>query len=187
METGYEMQQPAQVNFKREGAKIGLLNGLFALIILYGSYFAGLEAFVSITVVVRFIPYMILILLLYGFQLRKRNGGYLSFKQGLQYAFLSYIIADILIAIGTYILYNVIDPELTQRSLDLAVSKVDEMMKTMDGAELEALKKNRETLLNADKDTGLRRTVQGFGWELIVDFMKSLIISLIIRREKPVN
>jgi len=101
-----EQQYQPQINFVREGLKIGLINGAIALLLMYGSYFAGLDTFVTVQFISVFIPYMIIILIIYGFQLRKRNGGYLSFKDGLQYTFMSYVIVTLLVAVGTYILYN---------------------------------------------------------------------------------
>ena len=39
--------QPAN-NFVREGAKIGIINGAIALLMMYGSYFGGIDTFVTV-------------------------------------------------------------------------------------------------------------------------------------------
>ena len=167
------------INFVREGVKIGLINGAISLLLMYGSYFAGLDAFVTVQFISKLIPYMMIILIIYGFQLRKRNGGYLAFKDGLQYSFMSYVIVALMMAIGTYILFNLIDKELTKKVYDAMMVKMTNM--GMKADELEKMMGKRE-----DQQTGLKTIFLGMGFGLIWDFVISLIVTLIIRREKPV-
>ena len=172
-----------QINFIRQGVKIGLVNGAIALLLMYGSYYAGLNNFVSVLFVSRFIPYMMIILIIYGFQLRKRNAGYLTFRDALKYSFMSYVIVAVLMAIGTYILYNLIDKDLTQKSFDLSLEKIKNTFAGM-GMKDEDVEKamgNREA-----QKTDFATIFLGTGFGLIWDFVVSLIVSLIIRREKPV-
>jgi hypothetical protein len=178
-----EVHNKPTINFIREGVKIGLINGAIALLLMYGSYFAGLDTFVTIQFFSRFIPYMIIILIIYGFQLRKRNGGYLSFKEGLQYSFVSYVVVALLMAIGTYILFNLVDKDLTQKSFDLSLEKMKQTFTAM-GMKEEDIEKaigNKEV-----QKTDFKTIFLGTGFGLIWDFIVSLIVSLIIRREKPV-
>lgn len=174
-----EQASQPQINFIKEGAKIGVINGAIALLLMYGSYFAGIDAFVNEQFISKFIPYMMIILIIYGFQLRKRNGGYLAFKDALQYSFISYVIVALLMAVGTYILFNVIDKELTQRVYDVMMIKMTNL--GMKAEELEKMMGKRE-----DQTTSLKNIFLGTGFGLIWDFVVSLIVALIIRREKPV-
>jgi hypothetical protein len=177
METINQEERP--INFIREGVKIGLINCAIALLLMYGSYFAGMDAFVNEQFISKFIPYMMIILIIYGFQLRKRNGGYLAFKEGLQYSFMSYVIVALLMAIGTYVLFNIIDKELTRKVYDAMMIKMTSM--GMKPEELEKVMGKRE-----DQQTGVRTIFFGTGTGLIWDFVISLIVAIIIRREKPV-
>ena len=172
-------QEVRPINFIREGVKIGLINGALALILMYGSYFAGLDAFVAEEFFSKFIPYMMVILIIYGLQLRKRNGGYVAFKEGLQYSFMSYVIVAIIVAIGTYILYNLIDKNLTQKVYDISFERYTNM--GMKEEDLVKMMGKRE-----DQNTGAARIFLGSGFNLIFKFIASLIVTLIIRREKPV-
>jgi hypothetical protein len=172
----------SSVNFIREGMKIGLINGVFALLLMYGSYFMGLDTFVSINFFTTFIPYMIIVLIIYGLQLRKRNGGYMAFKEALQYGFVSYVIAAIIIAIGTYILYNLIDKDLTQKSFDLSI---DKMKNAFESLGMNADQIDKELGKRTPQKTDIGTIFLGTGFGLIWDFIKSLLISLIIRKEKP--
>jgi hypothetical protein len=170
-------------NFIREGVKIGLINGVIALLLMYGSYFAGLDTFVTVQFISRFIPYMMIILIVYGFQLRKRNDGYLAFKEGLQYSFMSYVIVAVLVGIGTYILFNLVDKDLTQKSFDLSLAKMKSTFMNM-GMKEEEIEKAMGG--KQAQKTDIATIFLGTGFGLIWDFIVSLIVALIIRREKPV-
>lgn len=182
---GSQTDGQALVNIKREGLKIGLLNGGLALLILFGSYYVGMEFFMDVKAAEWKIPYMIIVLLVAGLLLRKKNGGYLTMKEGLQFAFLSYVIAEIITGAGIYILYNVIDPDLGnitfEKELERSIAKMKEIGAPQTDIDAE-VKKARE----AGADTGFKNIFLGMGMMLIWDFMKSLLISLAIRKEKPV-
>lgn len=183
LETQYKENPP--VNFIQEGLKIGLINGAFALILLYGSYFMGMDTFVNVQLVSTFLPYMIIVLLIYGFQLRRRNNNLMTFKEGLQFTFMSYVIAAIMVALGTYILFNYIDRDLTQKTFDIAVEKTRSMMEGLNQSD-EEIDKAIAEMEKGRKETNLRTVFLGTGQGLIWDFVKSLLIALIIKREKPV-
>ncbi len=168
-----------QINFIKEGVKIGVINGIIALVIMYGSYYAGLNTFINIEFISKLVPYMMIILIIYGFQLRKRNGGYLALKDGLQYSFMSYVIVAIIVAVGTYILFNLVDKNLTQKVYDISFMR--HKNSGMKEDELEKLMGKRE-----DQKTGISTIFLGTGFNLILNFVASLIIALIIRKEKPV-
>jgi hypothetical protein len=171
-------QEVRPVNFIREGVKIGLINGAIALLLLFGGYFAGLDIFVTVQFISKFIPYMMVILIIYGLQLRKRNGGYLAFKEGLQYSFMSYVIVALLVAIGTYILFNLVDKNLTEKSFDLSIERLNKM--GMKEEEIE-----RAIGKRGNQKTDFYTIFLGTGFGLIWDFVLSMIVTVIIRREKP--
>ncbi len=172
------------VDMQKEGLKIGLLNGAFALLVMFVGYWMGIQSYLDIKMAERFVPYMIIILLITGFSLRKKNGGYLSFKQGLQFAFLSYVVAAIMIAVGTYVLYNLIDPELGKISFEEGLKRNRVLLEKLGTPEKE-IESNLARARKAGSDTGFKEIFLGMGLGLIWDFMKSLLISLVIRKEKP--
>jgi hypothetical protein len=172
------------VDIKKEGLKIGLLNGAIALLILFGSYYIGIEFFMDVKMVEWLIPYMIAVLLIAGIRLRKKNGSYLTMKQGIQFAFLSYIVAEVMIGIGTHVLYNVIHPELGRITFEKGLERTITMMKEI-GAPQKDIDEEVAKARKAGADTGFKNIFLGTGLMLIWDFMKSLLISLVIRKEKP--
>jgi len=178
--------QPPQVNFIREGLIIGLINGGVALLLLFGSYSMGLNTFVDVQFITGFIPYMFLVVLLNGFRLRKKNGGYLALKEALQYGFMSYVVAAIMVAIGTYILYNLVDPTLTQTAFDIQKEKTVRTMRSLNLSTKELDEELAKISKKKPETTGFKTIFLGLGIDLIWHFLKSFLIAFIIRREKPI-
>ena len=170
----------------KEASKYGVINGLIGILLLYGSWAAGMETFISIQLYGFVIPFMIILLVVGGLQLRKTNGGYLSFKEGLRFSFLAYVISAVMIAIATYILYNLIDPALTQKSFDIGMQRTQKMLEKM-GASDADIEKALEGAQKSKSDTSVKTIFLGLGIDLIWSFVKSLIVTLFIRKEKPVS
>jgi hypothetical protein len=174
------------VDFKREGIKYGIINGLIGLALLLGSYSIGFETFAQMQFIGSFLPYMAVILILAGFHLRKRNGGFLSFKEAIKFTFLSYVVAAILLAIGTYVLFVVLDKGLTERLFRFGVDKNIAMLKSIHAPQTEIDKLLKEANAN-QTETNFRNIFLGMGINLIRDFVISMLISILIRRERPAN
>ena len=73
-----------KANLINEGVKYGIICGLTAVLLMYGSWAVSIGTFTSVMFTTTFIPYMIAILLFGGFAVRKLNGGYLNFQEGLK-------------------------------------------------------------------------------------------------------
>jgi accessory gene regulator protein AgrB len=171
---------------KSLGLKFGIIAGLIELALMYGSYYGGMDSFLSVKVVSRFIPYTFLLFLFGAHSLRKKRGNYLTLKEGLQFAFLAYIVAEIMSAAGTYILYNMIDPELTRKSLTLGAERTRIMLEKLNTPKSE-IDQEIAKIRAGNETTGLKQIVMGMGYELIFDFMKSMIIAFLIKRERKIT
>jgi hypothetical protein len=180
----FEQEPAPAVDIKKEGLKAGLINGGIALAIMYISYALGINTFIDVTMVEKVLPYMIIVLIIAGLQLRKKNGNYLSMKQGIQFAFLSYVVAAVLVAVGTYILYNVVDPNLGQITFEKGLKRTTELMEKI-GAPKKDIDKSIADARKDGAETDFKHIFLGMGLGLIWDFMKSLLVALIIRKEKP--
>jgi hypothetical protein len=172
-----------KINVVNEGVKWGSVCGLIAVLIMYGSWAAGLTTFVGVQFWANFIPYMIVIIIIAGLQLKKRNDGILPYSQALKFSFLCYVIVALIVAVATYVLYNLIDKELTQKSLQIAMEKTRAMMEKF-GASEEDIAKAMKRTEDSGSDTGFGKIFLGTGLFLIWDFCKSLLIALAIRKEE---
>lgn len=174
-----------QALIKKEAWKFGLIIGLLNLLLLFGTWAAGTETFVSTQFIAIWVPYNFAILLIAGFSLRKKNEDQITFQEGLKFVFMSYVIASLMQAVATYVLYNFIDPGLTDRSFQIGLEKTTRMLEKM-GASEEQIEK---AIADAEKNksgTGFKTVFMGLGLGLIFDFVKSLIIAAIIKKEKKV-
>jgi hypothetical protein len=171
-------------SIKREGVKYGIINGLIETAIYYCSYYIGFDTFMKATSFQRYIPYMMIILVLGGLYLRKRRNGYLDFKEGIQFAFLAYVIAGLISAIGIYILYNQVDPELTGKSIDYTVKVMEEKMQVM-GSGADEIKEMLDEAKKGARVTGFREVFLGYGYQLIFGFISALIVAVIIKKDRP--
>ncbi|MBC7587890.1 MAG: DUF4199 domain-containing protein [Chitinophagaceae bacterium] len=172
-----------KVNIINEGVKYGSICGMLALLVMYGSWTMGLQTFVSVQFISTFIPYMIAILLIAGLQIRKQNGGFLPFPEAMKFTFLSYVIAAIILAIGNYILFNLIDKDLTIKSFQVGLEKTRKMMENM-GASPEQIQKSITDAEAKKQSTGIGQILLGTGLGLIWDFVKALLISICIKKEE---
>jgi hypothetical protein len=172
-----------KINIINEGTKYGLICGLTAVLVMFGSWAAGLNIFTAVQFYSAFIPYMIIIIFLGGFQLRKQNEGFLSFAESLKFSFMAYVVAAVIIAVATYLLYNIIDKELTVKSGQIALEKTRVFMEKM-GAKEEDIEKTMKSSAESMQETGIGKILLGTGLGLIWDFCKAMLMSLVIRKER---
>ena len=173
-----------KVNVVNEGVKWGSICGLLAVLLMYGSWAMGLSTFVTFQFWANFVPYMIVILIIAGFQVKKQNDGLLPYAQALKFTFLSYVVVALITAIATYVLYNLIDPELTQKSTQIGIEKIRGMMEKFGSSEEDIAKAVKNAEIEGAKGTGIGKIFLGTGLFLIWDFVKSLLIALVIRKEE---
>lgn len=171
-----------KVDVVKEGIKYGIIGSVIYLLLTFGAWgMVNTRSFISILSVLNFIPYMIVILIVAGLSLRKKNDNVLSFKDALKFVYVAYIVIAVTEAIGTYALYNWIDPELTAKSFEIGKEMAAKMMKTFGTPEDKMEEKLRE--MKAE-DTGIKKVILGLGISLVWYFCKSLLVALIIRREE---
>ncbi len=173
-----------KVNVVKEGAKYGLIAGLITLLVTYGAWgLTDTAGFVSITGILNFIPFVIIILIITGINLRKANGNVLTFKEALKFAFVAYVIVAVMEAVGTYVLYNWVDHELTAKSFEIGKEKAIKMMEKF-GASEQQIEATKVKMDKEAMDTGFKKVFLGLGITIVWGFCKALLISLVIRREE---
>jgi hypothetical protein len=174
------------VNLTKESIKYGIIGGLIICLVHIGSWTMGVATYVSVISIESFVPYLIILFLLAGLQIRKQNGGFLSFKEAIKFVFLAYAIVAAIEAINSYILYNILDKDLTGKVLEITREKMVKMMEKF-GATPEQLKENMQKVDAEKKETNLRNILLGTGMYLIWYFVKSMIISIIIKKDPKID
>jgi hypothetical protein len=170
----------------RQSVVAGVIGGLIFAGFSFGTYYSGIQSFAGFSIIYTWIPVIFVLILILGFNVRKKLGGYMSFKEVLQYALVAYLVYEIISAIVTYVLFVAIDPALTQKLLDAVMQKTVGWMRRFGTPEA----KIDEALANAKLqkvDTGVGTIVKGIAWSLIWDFVKSLIIAWIVKKDRPAD
>lgn len=164
------------------GLTYGLITGLVVCIITLIQYLGGLDTYLS---PIGYLVYVILIVMavLAGQKQKKLNGGYLEFSEALKVTFSVFASALLLQTIFTYILFNFIDPSFKQALSQEVMNRTEEFMRkfgTSDSKIDEAMETARE------RDSfSLGSMLLGYGIWCIVWFIVCLIISAIIKKNKP--
>lgn len=170
-------------NFNQSAIMYGVITGLIFLAITFGAWAMGsTESFVSIIGIATFVPFVVVTLIIGGIKLRKSNGNLMTFQEALKFTFLAYVIFAIIEAVGNYVLYAVIDPDLTAKVMEITIQKTMKMMETF-GASEQQVEEALEKAKQEPKHTSFKQVFLGLGIGLIWNFCKSLLISLVIRRE----
>lgn len=170
-------------NLNQTAITYGVITGLIYLALTFGAWAVGsTDSFVSITGITTFIPYVIVTLIIVGIRLRKSNDNLLSFQEALKFTFLAYVIYAIIEAIGNYVLYAMVDPDLTAKVMEITMKKTMKMMEAF-GASEQQMEEAVGKVEAEPKHTSFKQIFLGLGITLIWNFVKSLLISLVIRRE----
>ena len=172
-----------KVNLVNEGLKYGLICGLSALLIMFGSWAMGIQMFADVSTWANFVPYMFNIVLAGVFNIRKQNEGFLSFAEGLKFSFVAFTLAAVIVAIGNLLLFNLIDPTLSEKTAQIGLEKTRSMMEKF-GAKEEDIEKAMKNAEESMKDTGPKKILLGTGISIIGGFVEALIIAAFAKKEQ---
>ena len=170
----------------KQGLTYGVIGGLIFLVLLFGIWAVGsVENFVAVTGITTFIPYLFIILLAVGFKLRKDNGGLYSFKEALQFTFVAYVVFALIEALGNYVLYALIDPDMTAKVMEISIAKTLQMMEKFGASEAQ-VEETVKRMQAEPKITSFKQVFLGLGLAIVFNFVKALILSVIIKKNEEV-
>lgn len=168
--------------YQRSALIYGLIGGLIFVLLHFGAWAFGVPTYISVSGLEKVVPYVILLLIFAGLQLRKKNGGFLPYSEALKFAFLAFIIVVIIEAVSNYILFNVVDKNLTASLLVFTKEQTVQLLKKMGSTQnqIDEAVKN----ITSDKETNFKTIFLGTGISIIWSFGKAALIALVIRKEK---
>jgi len=161
----------------------GLIAGLVVCLITLGLYLGGLDMYLG---PVAYVSYLVVVVLsiLAGLRQKKENGGYLEFAEALKITFTVFALALLLQTLFTYVLLNYIDVPFKQAVAQEVMNKTEQMMKKFGATDAQI-----DQAMDAERNKdpfAFSRVLLGYGISCIVAFIICLIISLCIRKNKPV-
>lgn len=163
------------------GMKWGLIIGIVYCILLYLRFSTGASNPVLFSAWA-FIGYIIVLVLLLisGFQLRKKNGGFIELKEVFKVLFLSVLIFELFYAVFNFIYLKYIDPEFFQKlkdSTEVLLQKSKQSQSEID-----------KLLKNIDPDSGRKMTIfdvlKTYLFYISISGLCAFLFSLIIRKKQ---
>lgn len=108
------------------------------------------------------------------------------FIKAVQFFFLAYIVYELGYALVTIVLYDVLDKHLYFKALSYSLEQMRLQMVQQHLPDTQI----QDTLANAtkDKDTGVTagQVLLGFGQGLLLDFVKSVLLAIVLQKKPPV-
>jgi hypothetical protein len=176
-----------RISLKRLGILMGIFYVfLFALLSVI-CWQAGLAQYVAFLKYSTLLPLMVLGLAAACWWWRQKNGPYLDFLKALQFFFVAYLIYEAGYALVTILLYDILDKTLYYRALEFSLSqqRAELLLKHLPDVQI------KDALENAakDRDQGVtvKQLILGFGQNLLLDFVKSLVLSVVLQKKPPVE
>ena len=170
-------------NFNQTAITYGVITGLIFLAITFAAWAMGsAESFVNITGIAVFVTSVIFKQIIVWIKNSKQNDKTMDFDEEKKFTFLAYVVYAIIEAIGNYVLYAWVDPDLTAKVFEIGLKKTQKMMEAF-GASEQQMEDAMDKVKNEPQHTSFKQIFLGVGVTLIWNFVKSLLISLIIRRE----
>ncbi|GJM29981.1 MAG: hypothetical protein DHS20C17_26160 [Cyclobacteriaceae bacterium] len=166
-------------------AKSGLTLGLIGIIITLLIYFINAKLLANIWVGVAILIISLSLVVYFGITFRKQVGGYLSFKQAFIYSLVLLLVAGLVGQTFNYLLFNVIDSDLTELVTNAALENTEAMMEKFNVPDEEidkALEKTEAQMANQYKLGGV---MKAYMYSIIIYAIISLITGAIIKRKNP--
>ncbi|HEY1024133.1 MAG TPA: DUF4199 domain-containing protein [Sphingobacteriaceae bacterium] len=166
------------------GAVLGVISFVITILIYYmAPALLGSTMFGFAMMAVSLVLYIIFTL-----DLRKKIGGFWSFKDALRGIFLMAFISGIISLLGNYVFYNFIEPGAYEK---ISEHVVNGLTSTFENAGMnqeqidETLEKMQESLKSQYSPT-LGDLFKSLGFAIIIQFVMSLIFAAIFKKEQPV-
>ena len=162
--------------------KWGMIIGLVYCVLLWLRYNMGTNNLIMLGIwsLIGFIIVLAL-LLMSGFQLRKKLGGFIEFKTIFKYLFITVLIYEAFYAVFNFIYIKYIDPEF--------FTKLKEAMESLLVKANESQDKIDEALAKMDKDAAAATTILGLLKSYLISVAISgtcaLIFAAIIKKKNP--
>jgi hypothetical protein len=162
--------------------KWGMIIGLVYCVLLWLRYNMGTNNLIMLGIwsLIGFIIVLVL-LLMSGFQLRKKQGGFIEFKTIFKYLFITVLIYEAFYAVFNFIYIKYIDPEFFTKlkgAMEELLVKANESQDKID-----------EALEKMDKDAAAATTILGLLKSYLISVAISgtcaLIMAAIIKKKNP--
>ncbi len=177
---------------RKEGARSGISLGIIVTVISILTLYitVSLTSFWMITV----LPFLLNVLvplviaIIFVIALRKKIGGYWSFKQALTGTFVMFLVALIISTVVSLAFERFVEPDIRERMVVNIRNATVEFMESqgVSDDQIDAATASMDESLAQVNEGGIGAQIQGFFITLLILFIVALIFGAIFKREKPV-
>lgn len=177
---------------RQEGARSGISLGIIITVIsILGLYVAlSLSSFWMITVVPMLLNIVLplIIVIFFVIALRRKVGGYWSFKEALIGTFVMFLVAHIISTVVTLGFQTFVEPDIQERMIRNMSNATIEFMENqgVSDDQIDAATASFDESLQKISEGGIGTQIQGFFLTLLVLFVIALIFAAIFKRERPI-
>lgn len=130
----------------------------------------------------------LVIAVIFVIALRKKIGGYWSFKQALSGTFVMFLVALIISTVVSLAFERFVEPDIRERMVVNIRNATVEFMESqgVSDDQIDAATASMDESLAQVNEGGIGTQIQGFFITLLILFIVALIFGAIFKREKPV-
>lgn len=179
----------APVNAKKIAFINGLIWAFISLVIFLVSYYAapGIFGNYSYSIVVLLISLGIAIF--FTLDMRKKVGGYWSFKEALSNIFIMFFVQHLIYALFVLMFGKFIEPAYVNQMREISLNTSVEMAETFGGGNQEVMDQmieEAEKSIEKSLNPTFGEFMQSLGISVIMYFVGALIFAAIFKRQRPV-
>ncbi|MGB4399065.1 MAG: DUF4199 domain-containing protein [Daejeonella sp.] len=181
------MELPLQ-NLNKAAATNGLIIGILAAILGIVTYYVAPAMMGNMWFGIGNMLFLLLVYIFFTIDLRKKIGGYWSFKQALKGIFLMALIAGLVLSVTNYVFYKFIEPNAFEK---ISVYVEEGMTKTLEGMgmdsdQIETTVEEQVNTMRKQYDPSPMDLLQNLGVAILIEFIMSLIFAAIFKKEPPI-
>lgn len=180
--------EPSLQNLNKAAVNNGLIIGILSVVIGIVTYYMFPSLLGSMSFGIGILIVSLVIYIFFTIDLRKKIGGYWSFREALKGIFLMAFVAGILYSVVNYAFFTFVEPggfEKISGHVESNMSKTFESMGMEQDQIDEAVSKQVEGLKATYAPTPMD-FLKNLGIGVLVEFIMSLIFAAIFKKEHPV-
>ena len=181
------MEEPIE-NLNNLAAKNGLIVGLIGFVITILTFYMAPAMLGSTMYGIGMMVVSLIIYIIFTIDLRRKIGGYWSFKDALRGIFLMAFVAGVVSLGANYIFYNFIEPNAYDKIAGFVSDGLSETFEKL-GMDQEQIDKQLEQMqdsLRAQYKPTIMDLLKSLGLAILMEFVLSLIFAAIFKKDRPV-
>lgn len=175
-------------NLNKEASTNGIIVGILSLVIGIVVFYAAPSLLGSMGFGIGSMVVSILIYIFFTLDLRKKIGGFWTFREALKGIFLMAFVAGLLYSVVNFAFYKFVEPnafETVAPYMEAGTSKTLENMGMEQEQIDEAISKEMEGVKEQYNPTAMQ-FFKNLGIAIIIQFVMSLIFAAIFKKEEPI-